>query len=1439
VSDEERLFELLERWEELRRQGREISPQELCARSPDLQPELEQAIRKLEQADLHLDLRTPDRARSRDAGQDSANRSSPWPWLSKASSTPAEQRTIQQSDSPADEEVPATWKPGDVILGLYEVREVFTGGGRGLVYRIRHRGWGIDLAVKSPRPEYFLTEKDKEDFEEEAKTWVNLSLHPHTVTCYYVRRLGGIPRVFAEYVAGGSLARWIQVGKLYQGGREKALARILDIAIQVAWGLQQAHEQGLIHRDVKPGNILLTPEGVAKVTDFGMARARGSPAQAVANDTLTSILVSAGGMTPAFCSPEQAAGQPVSRKTDIWSWAVSVLSMFTGGVAWSAGNLAPGALKDYLKTRKRYAKKGTVPLSSKGQSPFSRPLFRAGHEPNLPAMPSAVAELLLHCFESPPENRPKDMIEIAAVLEKAYERATGMPYPRKPPGTSKALADSLNNRAISLRDLNRFQEAEALWEEALTIGPHHPEATYNLGLSRWRDGRTTGEALVQSLHEVCVSHPGEWLPLYLLAQVYLERGKPREAFETLQKISSISDAPLDVERGAQSVERAGNGRLALRAPRSAPIPAASLDEVRSALAAAQKRSTNADCLLHSFSGHSDWVSSVTLTFDGRYAVSGSADRSLKYWDLSTGQCLRTLEGHTEWVTTVCLSADGQRALSGSADKTLKLWDLASGQCLQTFSGHANWVLAACLSEDNQYALSAGGDCRLRLWDLATGSCLRDFGEHGGPVLCLAWSSDRRYALSGGRDKILHLWDVTSGQCLRTFLGHQEKIHAVALSRDQRYALSGSADRTLKLWEVESGRCLRTLQGHTDGVLAVALSGDGRYALSGSGDRTLKLWRLTDGCCLCSLEGHTGAIYALDLTADGRVALSGSGDRTLRLWRLHGEWVAPYLVSQVLPSETALAAWTDFERALSQAQEAAAEGDSVRAAQWIREARSLPGHGGRPEAMTLWSSLYVSLPRSALQGGWEAKSFALHLDAVTTVCLSNDGSFALSGSADRTLRVWDVATGQCLRTLVGHSAEITSACFSADGLYILSGSADRTLKLWTISTGQCLNSYQAHDDVVTSVSLSAGGHYALSGSLDRTLRLWDLRTGQCLRTLEGHSDPIHSVSLSADGRYALSGAAQFLIRTENRGGAGLREKRGQSPFTKSADRGSDPFPHATPLAHAAESERLFTSGQLKLWDLDADRCLPTFEGHADAVTAVALDFTGRYALSGGGFSIPQHTTGRLVQSGPIHLWEVATGRCLSRFAGHAGAVTSVCLSLDARYALSGGTDRTIKLWETASGQCLRTFAGHLDAVTAVALSADGRFALSGSADRTLKLWVLDWELEDKQPADWDEGARPYLETFLRIQTPRIIALPEDRRRTVKEIMHLPLSRLFMSAPAEKEGLETLRRRGKPRWSENDWQRLLHLLGCAGYGWLRPEVVRSRLKRIARRWLDWGD
>ena len=430
------------------------------------------------------------------------------PWL-------APDRSVGQSPQRAgvdEESVPAVWNVGDVILDLYEVTGELGAGGMGKVLKVHHTGWNLDLAVKSPLPELMQKPRAVENFERECETWVSLGLHPHTVSCYYVRRLGGIPRVFAEFVAGGDLKRWIKDGRLYQGGPTESLKRLLDISIQFAWGLQYAHAQGLIHQDVKPANVLMRADGTAKVTDFGLAKARAAAGEPVATNvspSRESILVSAGGLTPAYCSPEQAAGKPLSRKTDIWSWAASVLEMFTGDVTWPSGSVAHEALEAYLEV-------GT------------------GDE-RLPAMPPGVAVLLRKCLTRDPASRPNDMAEAAAVLQEVYREAIGEAYPREQPTLAKANAASFNNRALSLLDLGQETRAEELWDEALRIEPHHPEATYNRGICQWRQVRMTDVALIRELEQVRRSHPDRWIPDYLLALVHLEQGECERAIELLEK----------------------------------------------------------------------------------------------------------------------------------------------------------------------------------------------------------------------------------------------------------------------------------------------------------------------------------------------------------------------------------------------------------------------------------------------------------------------------------------------------------------------------------------------------------------------------------------------------------------------------------------------------------------------------------------------------------------------------------------------------------------------------------------------------------------------------------------------------------------------------------------------------------------------------------------
>ncbi len=1220
---------------------------------------------------------------------------------------PAGGQVDQAALRQAEQAVGFEWKPGDVILDLYEVRPVIEGfgedvvekdyheGGFGRVYKVWHRTWRCEMAVKTPRAGMFATEEQQEAFTRECETWINLGLHPNTVSCHYVRRLGGVPRVFSEYAEAGTLEDWIRSGRLYEGDERSALARMLDSAIQFAWGLHYAHERGVIHQDVKPLNAVLWNDGTLKVTDFGLAGARQKagiegPAGDVSGG-MQSILVSVGGMTPSFCSPEQAAGKTLDRRTDVWSWAVSVLEMFQGEVTWQSGILAGEALEEFLR--------------------------RGGKEENIPAMPAGVSDLLRRCFRSDPADRPRTLQDCAKVLGKVYETETGRSYPRAEPKAAEMDADNLNNRGLSLLDLGRVDEALAVWEKALARHAGHFETTYNQQVQLWWLGRVTDQDAVRAITEAKKNRPGDWSAAYHLGLVHLARSDGESAKEILSEAVSL-----------------GGG-----------------SEAQAALQRAEELSRVVGRCVRTFEGHTANVNSVCLSADGRWALSGSSDYTLRLWEVSSGRCVRKLGGHITKVHTVCLSSDGRWALSGNWNETFHLWEISTGQCLQTFEGHNVFVSSVCLSADDRWACSGNTDGTLRLWDVSSGRCVKTFEGHKDCVTSVCLSADGRWMLSGSKDSTLRLWEISSGRCVRIFKGHTNEVTSVCISADGRWALSGcgsivqSKNNTLRLWEVSSGRCVRMFKGHTEMVRSVYLSADGRWALSGSQDTTLRLWDVPSGRCVRTFEGHTGPVESVCLGKDGRWALSSGGyDKTLRLWEVSSITEEPSLespsalLSRVRGVEEVLSTQDRFADLVASARQTLHEGRYADTLALVREARNLAGYEKSPEAMSLWNAAGLAGVRLGFRSGWCVRTFEGHTKGVTSVSLSSDGRWALSGSLDGTIRLWEVSSGRCIRIFEGHKDCVFSVCLSTDGSWALSASRDKTLLLWKVSSGRCVRKFEGHTDSVTSVCMSSDGRWALSGSLDGTIRLWEVSSGHCVRMFKGHTESVCSVCLSADGRWVLSGSRDNTLR---------------------------------------------------LWNVSNGLCLRKLErlsseGYTTEVLSVCLSSDGRWALSG-------------IWDKIICLWEISSGRCVRTFEGHTGDVKSVYMSSDGRWALSGSgsilqsKDNTLRLWDVSSGRCERTFEGHTESVNSVSLSIDGRWALSGSGDKTLRLWELDWDFAAHEPTDWDEGARPYLVNFL--------------------INHCT--------------------RGRPVWTETDFQSLLRTLACAGYGWLRPDGVKRELDKMA--------
>ncbi len=1049
------------------------------------------------------------------------------------------------------------------------------------------------------------------------------------MSCHYVRTLGGIPRVFAEYVEAGSLKDWIDSRKLYEGGPQEALKRILDIVIQLAWGLHYAHEKGVIHQDVKPANMLMAPDGTAKVTDFGLSNARAATAESEQTGPTGSILVSTGGMTPAYCSPEQANRQRLTRCSDIWSWAVSVLEMFMGEVCWQSGVAAPEVLRHLHDVRAEGAA--------------------------LPELPPDLLALLGHCFALAPGERPPDFQRVVDALKPIYRAVAGDEYVREVPEAAELQADALNNRAVSLLDIGRADEAEKCFDDALAKDPTHPQAIYNRGLRRWRNGRGTDDAIVLGLQKSQQNQPKDGNLRYLIARVHLERGDMVGALEGLSEANKLIDNV----------------------------------QVKQALAAARQFGLHAPRCMRRLEGHTGPVSSVALTANGLWALSGSSDKTLRLWDLSSGKCLRTFESHTDEVTSVALGTDGRWALSGSSDKTLRLWDLSTGECSRTLEGHTDRLGSVALSADGRWALSGGEDMTLRLWDLSTGKCMRTLEAHTDSVDSVVLTADGCRALSGGGDRTLRLWDLSSGRCLRTFEGHAMPVTCASLGADERWALSGGMDNTLRLWELSTGRCLRTLEGHTDMVKSVALSADERWALSGSWDKTLRLWELSSGKCLRTFEGHTHFVTSIALSGDGRWGLSGSSDHTLRLW----DTALPFwdqlrpraqpAVCRLLGAREANATRKRFAALLEASERAFASGNCSESWKLLLEARSELGYGFSSHALQLSREVGRLGVCKSLRSAWRMRRLEGHTNSVHSVAVTADGRRALSGSSDETLRLWDLGTGECLRTFAGHPDMVRCVALSADERLALSGGNDKTLRLWELSSGHCLRTFEGHTDFVDCVSFSADGERALSGGNDKTLRLWDLGTGKCVRVVQGQKQGVDCVALSADGRWALSGTYDKVLR---------------------------------------------------LWDLTCGKCFRTYGGHEKGVTAVAISKDRHFGLSGS-------------SDKTVRLWELSTGKCLQVFAGHTDPVTSVALSPDGLWALSGGYDKTLRLWELKSGKCVRTFAEDTGWVFSVALSADGRWALSGGESNMLHLWFLDWDYDFPDPTNWDERATPHLEIFL--------------------------------------------------------------------------------------------
>jgi WD40 repeat protein len=556
-------------------------------------------------------------------------------------------------------------------------------------------------------------------------------------------------------------------------------------------------------------------------------------------------------------------------------------------------------------------------------------------------------------------------------------------------------------------------------------------------------------------------------------------------------------------------------------------------------------------LLHSLKGHTGEILAVAVVPDGSLGVSAGVDGSIRIWDLAKGVCLRVLGGEQQAAHSVAVTADGRIVVSGGEEKMVRIWDSDTGCCIRVLEGHGFAVRAVAVSADSKFVASLDSEGILILWETVSGRCIRKMTRpllrprrRGYEDRCevLSVSADFQIAVAGPYEKErLFIWDLRTGKLLGCLDGHGEAVKGVKISHDGREAVSagqdgrliawdlqhkgpeggvrfgrgalirvqalamvaegarlvtGADDRTVRVWGTEDYRCDLVLVGHGSGVSGVAVSPDSRSVASASDDGTVRLWDLQGGSCVHVLAGHARAVATVTFSPGGNLVASGSYDRTVRIWD-----AATGVCFSVLVGHEARVDWVAFSP------------DGARVV-------SVDVHG----MARIWEV-----------GSWECTGcFKNDSGGLMAFSLSPDGRLLLMGN-----RLRRFPDGAAIASLEGHKDSVLSGVFTPDGQSVVSGSADRTARVWDVSSGLLLEVLQL-DAPVSSVSVSSSHLACASGDGFRCYRHERLIRGPLLTTACGRSGspsgvpvfihpiccgqriPVPSSSVERIGHWALQG-----------------------------------------------------------------------------------------------------------------------------------------------------------------------------------------------------------------------------------------------------------------------------------------------------------------------------
>jgi WD40 repeat protein/DNA-binding SARP family transcriptional activator len=525
---------------------------------------------------------------------------------------------------------------------------------------------------------------------------------------------------------------------------------------------------------------------------------------------------------------------------------------------------------------------------------------------------------------------------------------------------------------------------------------------------------------------------------------------------------------------------------------------------------------------------------LALAADGTRFVTGAEDGSatLRSFD---GQVLRVFEGHDGAVCATAISADGHRVVTGTADGTLRLWELHPESPSRVVGAHDGPVTGVAFAPDARSLVSTSVDGTVRLWPLRRGAPpARVLTGHEDEVTDVAWSPDGSRLATGSDEFTARIWELATGRSL-ALRGHVWQVFGVAFSPDGRWLATASNDGTAILWDATAGTSLRVFPHTQASLRAVTFTPDGRRLVTGSSEGAAQVWDVETGRAHLTLAGHVAAVVALAVTPDGRFLLTSSEDGTTRCWDISvaggRDWLTTpsadlrYTSVAFSPDATCFAVPRDRD------------GLTIRDTRTGAVIRTLTGHPARivlprfsPDGTVVagaaangWAD-FASLEDGETLPLWDLRTGGLrilcgHTDLVSGVAFAPDGRRLVTSSLDGTVRVWDAASGETVRSLTLDGA-VVGVDFGADGWRVAVAHEDGRVDLWHEKIGGPSRSLPGHARSVTSVAF--GGDVLVTGCRDEGVaRVFDLADGRERALLRGHDAPLVQVAISPDGTQAAT------------------------------------------------------------------------------------------------------------------------------------------------------------------------------------------------------------------------------------------------------------------------------------------------------------------------------